>query len=353
MDELREEVIRLGPWHIDIEITPEISTRAFLDAPPGSYPEEFGRVNFHDPRQGFMRRLARLFPNGLEGRSVLDSACNCGAYLFYTKEAGAGPCLGFDVREHWISQARFLAEHRTKPSDDMRFEVANLYDLPALNAGRFDVSLFLGIFYHLPDPVTGLKMVADLTDELLVINTASKAGTPDGFLVPDRESPTKLMSGAYGLCWYPTGPMVLAAILNWLGFPEVRCSVWRHAPKQRKDLDRIEVLAARTPGFFDAWDAARPDGPAGLSELIESATPPGAAVLVASAEEGLAVEAAGRDVMTVGVQDLERRLADGAGFVVLTAPARDVLLEAPARLAGARIAADDRTGRVYALEDRR
>ena len=31
--ELRAEVIRLGPWHVDFAITPEISTRAFLDAP--------------------------------------------------------------------------------------------------------------------------------------------------------------------------------------------------------------------------------------------------------------------------------------------------------------------------------
>ena len=104
--ELREEVVRLGPWHMDVEITPEVSTRAFLDAPPGSYPKSFGKINFHSPREGFQRRLGRLFPQGLEGRSVLDCACNCGAYLFYAKEAGAGHCVGFDLREHWIDQAR-------------------------------------------------------------------------------------------------------------------------------------------------------------------------------------------------------------------------------------------------------
>jgi tRNA (mo5U34)-methyltransferase len=98
--ELRQEVVRLGPWHIDVEITPEVSTRAFLDAPPGTYPESLGSVAFHDPHDGFLERLGRVFPNGLEGRSVLDSACNCGAYLFFAKEAGAGRCLGFDIREH-------------------------------------------------------------------------------------------------------------------------------------------------------------------------------------------------------------------------------------------------------------
>ena len=47
-EELRDEVIRLGPWHVDVEITPEVSTRAFLDAPPGTYPESFGKISFHD-----------------------------------------------------------------------------------------------------------------------------------------------------------------------------------------------------------------------------------------------------------------------------------------------------------------
>ena len=89
-DELREEVIRLGPWHIDIEITPEVSSAAFLDAPPGTYPEDASRITFHNPHDGFLRRIHRAFPGGLEGRSVLDCACNCGAYLFYAKEAGAG-----------------------------------------------------------------------------------------------------------------------------------------------------------------------------------------------------------------------------------------------------------------------
>jgi tRNA (mo5U34)-methyltransferase len=277
--ELREEVIRLGPWHIDVEITPEVSTRAFLDAPPGTYPESLGSVAFHDPHDGFLRRLGRVFPDGLEGRSVLDCACNCGAYLFFAKEAGAGRCLGFDIREHWIDQARFLAEHRRRPSDDVRFDVCDLYDLPNLEPGRFDVTFFFGIFYHLPDPITGLKRAADLTDELLVVNTATMAGHPDGLLVAGDESETKLMSGTYGLCWYPTGPVVLTHILNWLGFPEVRCSVWRHAPRQREELDRLEILAARTPGFFADWDAGVTERNR-LGSLLATRTAPATTTLV-------------------------------------------------------------------------
>jgi tRNA (mo5U34)-methyltransferase len=279
--QLREEVIRLGPWHIDIDVTPELSTRAWLDVPRDTYPEELREISFYRP-SAFLPRLRRVFPDGLEGRTVLDVACNCGAHLFYAKEAGAGPCLGLDVRPRWIDQARFLADHRRAPTDAMRFETADLLDLPRLELGRFAVSFFCGIFYHLPDPVTALRLVAEATEELLVLRTATKAGLPDGLLAFHRESRTHAMSGIHGIGWLPTGPTTVARILRWLGFREVRCSLWRRPPKADGDRDLLEVLAAREPGYFDAWDAARPAGPAGVAEAIETCTPPGATVLVLS-----------------------------------------------------------------------
>ena len=92
-------------------------------------------MSFQSPGQGFMRKMKRIFPNGLEGRSVMDCACNCGAYLLWCKELGAGECYGFDAREHWIRQARFLAEHRGQ-TDGVRFEVHDLYDLDDVDPGR-------------------------------------------------------------------------------------------------------------------------------------------------------------------------------------------------------------------------
>lgn len=356
--ELREEVIRLGPWHIDMEITPELSTAAFLEAPEGTYAEaEAASITFHNPHDGFLRRLHRAFPNGLEGRSVLDCACNCGAYLFYAKEAGAGRCLGFDLREHWIRQARFLAEHRERPSDDMRFEVSDLYDLPALEQGRFDVTLFLGIFYHLPDPITGLKLAADLTDEVLILNTATKAGFADGLLVPEPESPTKPMSGKYGLCWFPTGPQVVAQVLRWLGFAEIRCSVWRHAPRQRNDLDRLEVIAARTPGFFSAWDAATPAGPDRVREMVETHVPPGATVLAVGPIDDLG-DPKGRRIVPFSLDadaltQLERRRDEGARFVLAVGDGIGELRRNAAladRLQEGRLLVDEPGCRVYALD---
>lgn len=140
IDELRAEIIRLGPWHLDVEVVPGLTTRAFLEAPPGTYQGtgelDPQRITFIDPRPDFDPLLAKVFGgDGLDGRSFLDCACNAGAYCFLAREAGAGSCFGFDVREHWIAQARFLAEHRAGPSDRIDFEVLDLYDLPERGSG--------------------------------------------------------------------------------------------------------------------------------------------------------------------------------------------------------------------------
>ena len=113
--ELKEEIIRLGPWHLDVQVTPELSSSTFLDAPEGTYGSD--QISFINPRDPWQRMMKTIYPDGLEGRSFLDCACNCGGYSFWTKELGAGFCLGFDVREHWIRQAEFLLENREWPSD--------------------------------------------------------------------------------------------------------------------------------------------------------------------------------------------------------------------------------------------
>src|SRR5438046_2699327 len=106
---------------------PRVSTSISTQVPAGTYSPEFGEIAFRAPRQRFLQLLEKLYPNGLGGRRVLDCACNCGGYTFWAKEAGAGECFGFDVRKHWIDQAKFLLQHRAliHDVDDMRFAVCD------------------------------------------------------------------------------------------------------------------------------------------------------------------------------------------------------------------------------------
>jgi tRNA (mo5U34)-methyltransferase len=248
--ELREEIIRLGPWHFDIKVTDALSTRVSLEAPPGTYPESFGPVAFQDIRTEHRIHLKQLYPDGLGGRTVLDCACNSGGYLFWSRELGAGTCFGFDVREHWIRQAQFIQRHRAD-ADDMHFQVSDLYDLPKLGLEPFDLTIFKGIFYHLPDPITGLKIAADLTKEALIIDTATRSDLPDGVLAVDWEGVDELMLGVHGLNWRPTGPEAVIRILEWAGFVETHVIRWNR--ESRPGWGRFGMVASKRPGLLDRF----------------------------------------------------------------------------------------------------
>ncbi|MEO8619695.1 MAG: methyltransferase domain-containing protein [bacterium] len=259
---LRSEIIELGPWHHDVQIAPGIRTGE--PVPPGTYPSELGTPTIFEPELNIRRLFGDIFPTGLEGRSVLDCACNAGGNLFASKRLGAARCFGFDVREHWIRQARFLARH--VPSDDMQFEVRDLATLPDLGLERFDVTLFMGIFYHLPDPMTGLRIAADLTSELLVINTAMRRVRGVDALMVNPESQTLPMSGVHGLAWLPTGDRVLQDILRWCGFPHTRVD-WQ-MPRRGKSWARLQLLAAREAHTFAHYDAVHPPGRAARAKSV-------------------------------------------------------------------------------------
>lgn len=244
---LKEQIVKLGPWHLEVEVTPGITTRAWLEA-GGDPDSERGSSHFQSGGPAFKQMLGDLYPGGLEGRSVLDCACNCGAYLLWAREEGAGRCFGFDVREHWIRQARFLRDNR--PADgEVGLEVLDLYDLPGLGLEAFDVTLFNGIFYHLPEPVGGMRIAAELTRELLMVDTATRSEREDGALVAGFESREELMSGVHGLMWRPTGPMVMDRIFKFLGFEETHVLRWRK--ETNPGWGRLTMLAARTPGLLE------------------------------------------------------------------------------------------------------
>jgi hypothetical protein len=253
-DALRKEVVRLAPWHLKVEINDEVSTEAIREG-----------GHFIDARKPWRDLMLSIYPDGLAGRTLLDCACNCGGYTFWSKELGASGGLGFDARQHWIDQARFLRENRSAPSDGLRFEICDIYELPSLTNDQFDICLFKGIFYHLPDPIHAVKLVADRTRELIVINTEARNDLPEGMLVASREGVAPLMSGVHGWNWHPTGPGVVAHMLESVGFAAARCTYWDKNPSRPSDwsgptnLGRLEVLGARDESLFEHFDRGRLD----------------------------------------------------------------------------------------------
>lgn len=256
-EEIKAEVRRLAPWHLKVDIRDGIDTSVGASAQTTAQ-----RVSLVDGQRPFVKQIKRIYPEGLAGKSFIDHACNCGGYSFWARELGAERVFGYDVRDHWVEQAEFLHRTRSADSSGIVFARHDLYDLPKLGLDPFDVTYFKGIFYHLPDPVTGLKIAADLTREVLYLSTAFVHRDSDpgnGGLILAKEGTAPLMTGVYGLNWYPTGPRVLETLLNWMGFPETRVSdvvLYPEADPRNARFEgragRIGIWAARKEGMLDA-----------------------------------------------------------------------------------------------------
>src|SRR5262249_26466643 len=106
--------------------------------------------DFRRPGYGCLDAVetAKLREIGLAGKAVAQLCCNNGQELLSIKNLGAGRCVGFDISDDFIAQARELAAAGGIARDFARWDV---HDLPPLHRGPFDL-LYLprGAFGWMP-----------------------------------------------------------------------------------------------------------------------------------------------------------------------------------------------------------
>jgi ubiquinone/menaquinone biosynthesis C-methylase UbiE len=92
---------------------------------------------------------AKLEQIGVAGKAVAQIGCNNGRELLSIKNMGAGRCVGFDLSEQFIEQARALnaaAQH------DCEFVATNALEIPADYDQQFDlVFITIGVLSWMPD----------------------------------------------------------------------------------------------------------------------------------------------------------------------------------------------------------
>ena len=245
-DRILYRIGQLAPWRMSVQITDSITTGDHLTLDAG--PNTACRKSRADARKQYHRLLKNLYPDGLKSKRVLDCGCGAGGYCFWSRELKSELAFGFDVREHWIKQARFLKFNRKVGINDrLQFKILNLYDLTNEKLFPFDLVLFRGLFFHLPDPINGLKIAADHSRDVLVFSSAMIWGEADGALKALQSNKPQLHGGTSGLNWYPTGPKVCADIIRGLGFEDLVLTKHKQVDA-RPDRGRIEIIASREPG---------------------------------------------------------------------------------------------------------
>jgi SAM-dependent methyltransferase len=241
----------LAPWHFKIELL------------PGVWTQNFNRSDYSDPDQRSVGLIDPaemsglmdvVLPGGMKDRTFLDVGCNGGGYCFLAYEKGAKECRGFDIRQHWIDQCGFIMSVKYPECRSVHFHVADAKTFA--HKSTYDVTLFKGVLYHLPDPISTLNRLCALTARAIIVDTVCRSDIPEDTLVPWWESKTHLMSGIDGLAWFPGGPKAVHAILSWSGFPHMRTVNWRKGTPDQRHRGRMRVVAFRQESDLEAYDAS-------------------------------------------------------------------------------------------------
>ncbi|MBU0984753.1 MAG: class I SAM-dependent methyltransferase [candidate division Zixibacteria bacterium] len=95
---------------------------------------------FRQPGYNRLDRVAteQLKAIGLESKAVVHLCCNNGRELLSVKNLGAGRCVGIDISDGFVEQARTLSK---AAGLDCEFHRHDIYDIPATYDGQFDLTM--------------------------------------------------------------------------------------------------------------------------------------------------------------------------------------------------------------------
>ncbi|MCP4907217.1 MAG: DUF1698 domain-containing protein [bacterium] len=198
-------------------------------------------------------KLARLgLPDDLVGRSVLDIGAYDGFFSFEAERRGADRVLAVDTLA-WERGATsgwpcFSLAHRVL-SSAVEARKVDIHSLASAEIGSFDVVLCLGVLYHLRDPLSALEAVADVTGDLLVLETHTDATHLRRPAMVFYEG-DELAGDASN--WSGPNERMLATWLREVGFRDVEV-VHRRSIGHRalRAFYRAGLRLDRFPGLFD------------------------------------------------------------------------------------------------------
>jgi tRNA (mo5U34)-methyltransferase len=155
---IERRVRELGQWFHNLDL------RGVRTAPEhflGDYPANKWRT------------FADHLPADLTGKTVLDIGCNAGFYSIEMKRRGADRVVALDFDERYLAQAEFAAE---VCDADIEFHQLSVYDVAEVRE-KFDVVLFLGVFYHLRHPLLALDLIHEHVAKDLFVFQSMQRGS--------------------------------------------------------------------------------------------------------------------------------------------------------------------------------
>ncbi|MDX5403224.1 MAG: TIGR04290 family methyltransferase [Rhodobacterales bacterium] len=142
MKDLDTRIKELGPWFHNLRLD---GIETAPDHPLGDYP-------------AFKwDRFRHALPDDLTGQTVLDIGCNAGFYALEMARRGAERVVGIDSDPRYLAQAALAARVEQAP---IELHQMSVYDVATLGE-RFDLVIFMGVFYHLRHPLLALDLLRE------------------------------------------------------------------------------------------------------------------------------------------------------------------------------------------------
>lgn len=155
-DEIRDNIQKLGKWFHNIDLNG-------VQTAPNHFLGDYPNVKF--------KNFEKAIPEDLTGKTVLDIGCNAGFYSIEMKRRGAERVIGIDSDERYLAQARYASKVL---ETDIEFRNMSVYDVASLGE-KFDVVIFMGVFYHLRHPLLALDLLYEnVVKDLLVFQSMQR-----------------------------------------------------------------------------------------------------------------------------------------------------------------------------------
>jgi 2-polyprenyl-3-methyl-5-hydroxy-6-metoxy-1,4-benzoquinol methylase len=182
------------------------------DGTPFGENDRPGRNRLQSRATNMFGRNARL----LEGKHVLDLACNNGRMAYGALSAGAAHVTGVEIRDELIEDGRKkMAE--VGYGERMTFRKGDLFEhLDAAAPGDYDVIMCLGFLYHTVRHADFFRACARLKPETVIVDTSvaknyfwygkTMFGKPPALFLMAYEDPSETRNtfDEDGLVYWPT-----------------------------------------------------------------------------------------------------------------------------------------------------
>lgn len=174
-----ETIESLSPWFYEFDLGEAGHTTSRL-------PSEV--IGIHRSRLEMVNEaIDRHFTHEeLRNATCLDIGCHEGFYSIEAVKRGFDSVLGIDVREPSLVKARYVARCLGLRNVTFRFLDAEMLHPKVI--GSYDLTLFLGLLYHVENPMLILRNVFSVTKNLCIIETQ---------VIDEIEGETEWGSGAH------------------------------------------------------------------------------------------------------------------------------------------------------------